>query len=645
MVGKNEAGKTAILNALHKFNPFKHEPYSIENEWPRGHRSSRSEAQVVCSVRFELTDKELDELNHITDIPITDRAIQISRDYAGHFEITYSHDVFPDRLHPNDVDKACASMPQPNEQTNEEFRLKSIELLNEVKQASFEGRYSDLQNFKTEHSNILKSHMSQPDLKPYYTNEQNFLNQYAQKLSSIIETLNASPSIQKNAHEYIIAHLPMFIYMSDYRAFQGNAILDQALGRKNNNRLTEEDKTLMTILELAGLTLETEVKKGNIPDREQRQYDLDDASATLTKEISDRWRQRRYKVEFRADGQNFYTFVQNEKDPSLIKLEERSKGFQWFFSFDLMFMYESNATFKNCVILLDEPGLHLHPEAQKDLLVRMNEYAVDNVLIYTTHLPFMIDLKKPESIRIISETDNGTKVTEDLFDSQPEAKFVLQSALGISGSMSYLLAQRNLVVEGVDDYWIISELSRILKNSDMPYIPDDVYITAAGGASEVAYITTLMIGQKLDVIALFDSDQAGDLSKDKLINKWISRYNEHPAKVLMLGDCVGCTNHDFSIEDIFPAEFYLKQVEDFLKIKFEKSELELIKNTKKQMIVKKIEAILNQRELKFNKGSIAKRIRTLLSTISDSKDLPAGTTDKSKLLFEYINKIFPQNIV
>ena len=43
IVGKNESGKTALLKALHKFNPFKPEPYTLEREWPRGHRKMRSQ--------------------------------------------------------------------------------------------------------------------------------------------------------------------------------------------------------------------------------------------------------------------------------------------------------------------------------------------------------------------------------------------------------------------------------------------------------------------------------------------------------------------------------------------------------------------------------------------------------------------------
>src|SRR3989304_7286932 len=72
VVGKNEAGKTTLLRALHKFNPFRPEPYSMDSEWPRGHRKKRNDAQVVCSVKFELSEEERTELGKITDQSIDD---------------------------------------------------------------------------------------------------------------------------------------------------------------------------------------------------------------------------------------------------------------------------------------------------------------------------------------------------------------------------------------------------------------------------------------------------------------------------------------------------------------------------------------------------------------------------------------------
>src|SRR4026209_2722874 len=52
LVGKNESGKTAVLKALHKLNPFHPEPYHLR-EWPRGHRGARSTDQVARTAEPE----------------------------------------------------------------------------------------------------------------------------------------------------------------------------------------------------------------------------------------------------------------------------------------------------------------------------------------------------------------------------------------------------------------------------------------------------------------------------------------------------------------------------------------------------------------------------------------------------------------
>ena len=82
---------------------------------------------------------------------------------------------------------------------------------------------------------------------------------------------------------------------------------------------------------------------------------------------------------FQADGYHFITFVRDDASQVLVPLEERSKGFQWFFSFDMTFMHETKGKFKNAIILLDEPGLHLHPAAKRDLLKRIQAYSYNFV--------------------------------------------------------------------------------------------------------------------------------------------------------------------------------------------------------------------------------------------------------------------------
>lgn len=438
-------------------------------------------------------------------------------------------------------------------------------------------------------------------------------------------------------NEYLVENFPTFIYMDDYKVFNGTAILDQLQQRKARNQSTDEDKTIITILELSGLNLDEEVRKGNLTEREQRQYDMDDASATLTRSIENRWNQKKYEVQFRADGQNFFTFVKDEKDPALIKLEERSKGFQWFFSFDLMFMYESKGEFENCVILLDEPGLHLHPDGQRDLLNRLESYAINNTLIYSTHLPFMIDLQKPDGIRVITESKGGAFVTEDLSNSQPESKFVLQAALGMSGSTSYLLANKNLVVEGVDDFWFLTALSALFERSGEESINDEIFITAAGGASEAVYISTFMIGQKLRTYTLLDHDSAGLDAKEKLMKKWLTKYNDSKSSVETLSEILNEPEKEFAIEDIFSEEYYLDKVHQAYKNQLNGIGAKKIKLYGKDMIVKRVERAFDELGILFNKGTVAKIIRSEINKMKTSAELTEQTKQTSQKIIKRIN--------
>lgn len=641
LVGKNESGKTTLLKALHKFNPHSSEPYSMDSEWPRGRRKDRNPAQVVCSVRFRFTDDELEELAQITDVPLDSPEIEITKDYKGRFEVHFPAELFPNRLHPNSIDKICESLPKLPDPVGEAFREKAEASAAEARRLAHEGRFGDFVKLKPEQANALQEAMSPADQNSQQ-HEQNYLNDYLAKIDQINARLSVEPSIQKRAHEFVVKRIPTFIYMTDYKAFTGSAQLDQVKSRKDRNQSSEEDRTLLMILSLSGLDLDDEVRKGGEADREQRQYDLDDASATLTREISERWRQKKYEVRLQADGQHFYTFVKDEKDPALIRLEERSKGFQWFFSFDLMFMHESAGTFKGCVILLDEPGLHLHPNAQRDLLARLRAYAEDNTLLYTTHLPFMIDLQRPGDVRVLSETPKGPVVTEDLTLGQPEAKFVLQAALGMSGSASYLVAQRNLVVEGVDDFWFLAELSRLLRASGLPHIPDDVHITPAGGASEAVYVATIMIGQKLEVVVLLDSDNAGEAAWGKLVKGWLTKYQTTPSHAFRLGECTGASG-EFSIEDVFEADYYLNKVAEACKKQLASASVDRLILDGHGQLVKQVERSCEALGFHFNKGSVAKLIRTELADMKSADELPAATRDAAAAIFTKIREAFKED--
>lgn len=636
-VGKNESGKTTLLKGLHKVNPFRKEPYNINQEWPRGRRIEREPETIVCKTSFELEDDQINEINSKFNTKYNKIKIKVSANYNSVKAIDSVEPVeLEDLVNIEDFEKLTPIINQIHNLDSTEEAIKITKIIKE----SFENvnTKSDIQDMLNNKDQTIR------DLDGLVENIDDaaikaIVNQSKGQYINLMNQMDNIKFPNNWLETYLMNNLPNFIYMSDYRIFNGSARLDEILVRKNENRLTEEDKTLLMIFKLSGLSLEDEVSKGNSVNREQRQYDLDDAGKTLTNIISERMNQYKYEIQFRADGHLFYTFLKDDRDPALIKLEERSKGTQWFFSFDLMFMHESQGTFKNCVILLDEPGLHLHPGAQKDLLKRLEAYAEGNTLIYSTHLPFMINLEYPERIRVLNEDNGTTIVSDNLVESQVDAKLVLQAALGMTGRQSYLISEKNLVVEGVDDYWFLINISRLLSKNDNKGLHPDIYITPAGGASEAVYIATFMIGQDLDVVTLFDADKAGHDAEEKLLKKWLLGYKDGTADILNLGQ-IKETKDDFLIEDIFPIDFYLDHVKETYKKELDRNGITEISLVSDEIpLIKKVEKFFKLHDISFNKGSVAKRIRKTLSNYNEPSDLPPETYDFCEKLFEIVNKM------
>jgi predicted ATPase len=540
LVGKNESGKTAILKALHKLNPFHPEPYHLR-EWPRGHRGARSPHQAVCTAELELSAAEEADLLGLIGTAGPLKRITVTRDYRGTLAA-----VFPASLGPE--------------------------------------------------------------------------------------------SIPQSAHDYVAAHLPTFVYLDDYGIFRGHAILNQVQQRRDEGTLTDEDRTFLTILDEAGLDLDHETQAAAATSKEDRQYDLSDAAATLTRKLAAHWTSRRYELDFRVDGFEFFTFVKSDRDRALTRLEERSRGFQWFFSFDLMLMHETRGRLKDCVILLDEPGLHLHPQAQRDLLERLAGYAETNTLIYTTHLPFMVDLKRPEGIRVIGESDAGSVVSEDLGKGEPEAKAVLQAALGLRGRLGHPVADRNLVVAGADDAWFLTALSNLMIRSGLAGLPADVMIGAAGSPSEVTALAAFLAGQNAQVVALYDSDAAGHAAKDALVNDWLVRYRGGKAAALSVGPAMKVMGRDVSIEDLFPEDFYLKHVLEVYKQPLAGAGVTAITLPAGNQLVERVEAFFHGAGVGFNRGAVARRLCEEINRMRSSDHLPTSSKPKVEALIAAINK-------
>jgi predicted ATP-dependent endonuclease of OLD family len=632
IVGKNESGKTSLLKALWKLNPASGEKYDLNREWPRGHRRERSPEKTVVEAEFEFDDEERGILAEIHDSAKGIESVRIRKNYEGTFYYTFQPH------HPeNAVDAKWIVSVFDEHLSDDVFEGASDHFLPQYQQLLDEFiagiREGGSIAYAKENIPIIKAKIAE-FAHPQLPNQQQDL-QVIQRvhaaLDAALEEADIAPPFRQaidTAHEW----LPTFIYMDDYRIFNGAAFLDQVQDRFKQNKPSDEDKTIRLIMEQAGLDLDEEVAKGNDSDREQRMLDMNDASLTLTQEIADRWSQKQYEVKFEADGQHFIMFVKDLESPALVPLEERSKGFQWFFSFDMLFMAETGGEFANCVILLDEPGLHLHAKAQEDLLARMRAYAEDNQLIYSTHLPFMIDSSRLDNIWVCEERGrDGVKVHKDWASADGDARFTLQAAMGISWSQSMFIGRYNLVVEGVTDFWYLKSVSEMLIAAGEEGLHDDLVITPAGGASRAAYLATVLKGQDLNVAVLLDSDPEGRTAFEQIVHQWILK-DDH---VFMLADVIE-QEGDRCIEDLLDDEFYLGFVSECYKKELGKKTVKL-PAADKRTLVQRVEAALAEKDVEsFNKGRPAKKIMEAMATMS-LDDLPGDTVDNFRKIIATIN--------
>ena len=641
LVGKNESGKTSLLKALHKLNPDSSEAYDIEKEWPRTHRKKRKPEHVVCQAKFRLSDQEKTALSKSTAVENFPDMVEVSRNYAGALEVKFEGDIFPDKPQTLDLNKLFDALPKTQETFSTEFKRRADTGLKDALRFAREGKYDRLREVTEKLESYLAGGLSSSPSRRGIEIE--FIQQSHQGLQNLIQELEQLPDTQVRANRYVSRHLPKFIYMNDYRIFSGTARLDEIQNRQREGELTEADQTFLTILDLSELDLDELVQlgKGDEGKKAQRNYDLHNGGTTLTKAFSDHLSQRGYEIEYRADGPIFFVFLKDNFDPAPIELEERSRGFQWFFSFDLTFMHGTKNTFKGSVILLDEPGLHLHPEAQENLLTRFEEYAKQNTILYTTHLPFMIDMNHPTRIRILTETKEGILVTTDFTDPTSKSHLVFEAALGMKAAQNYLVGQWNLVVEGYDDYWILTELSNLLQRNELEGLPEGVHITPGGGASKAVYIATFMIGQDLRVVALFDSDKEGRREQKNLTHNWLTQCTEPRAKAILLGEAVDISG-DFAIEDLFPEKFVTDIVEEFHSEDLASVGIAKIQLKGKDILWRRIERFMKENGIEINKGPITKRLCYKLRDMNDISELPEETKEKAIKLFKSIRKAFSE---
>lgn len=461
--------------------------------------------------------------------------------------------------------------------------------------------------------------------------------------------LVGSPTEQVDASRLEIwarQHLPRLVLIQEY-GFSGTQIdLDQLTTRLRQvkwHQLSNEEQTASTILDLARFDIDNFTAKGSTAKgRTERFVDKRAAASYLSKQFRDLWSQKAVNFHIEIDGSSLNIFAEDDAVGMPVPLHRRSAGFRWHAAFAWKFTQASEGLYRNCILLLEEPGIHLHYAGQRDLLEVFERLSASNTVLYTTHLSSMIDPAYPERLRIVETHESRTTVRNGVVSSQRTPMAIVELALGLNGDMGELLATRQtLIVESGVAALILQRLSGILGSVSKPHLSDRVYLWPAHGAHNLPLHAAYAVGRGLDAAVLLNSGRDGEALRSRIDALAAAGRTDgsHPGlRVLMLGEAAGIQNADAAVEDLFDTAFYLDCVNSAFGLAIREGDLP----AGTDRIALRVEEVLVTRyaHTALDRRRLMKEILLRMDTWEKLSDLPRGTASRAEKLFMAINAVF-----
>ena len=235
-VGRNESGKTALLKALHKFNPALEEPYNAQREFPRDRFTADyvdGADWPVCRVEFELSKEFREELrDHLNGAEIPQKAI-LTRYYDGSLTFDYDTEVSDDPVDPDGLSEAlnifargARRLEAPSEDQEEETQELRTELADWADGKKEAAR--KLQDFRTEEGAELLEAIRQESNK----HAQPATADLVENLQDAVDDLRSRAEIvpiPQQLDEAIERALPVFIYFENYGILDSSVYLPRFL--------------------------------------------------------------------------------------------------------------------------------------------------------------------------------------------------------------------------------------------------------------------------------------------------------------------------------------------------------------------------------------------------------------------------------
>ena len=608
LVGKNESGKTAILEALHKFNSF--DPpahFDRSNDYPIEVPTGSKLGNIV-EATFSLEQEDIEAIEKFITcecVNASEPTITLSRGYSDPEPsvVKYGFEV--------DLDTVIKHISTTTEIKTNPSMKDPTKLAKDL--------LANLDSSENDHYHRILEQMASSDLRTYI-------------FSSILR-----------------ARIPRFIYFHQYPQMHGVMNINSLFDRIKNNQTQPVEQPIVKILSLAKVNYDVLI---NAQNDNARGIEIKKAENALNKELNrilTSWSQHKiYCMESEilpavtGGALNLCIYIKDRRNAENYltrkPFEFESHGFLWFFSFLMMqkhFYADNNAV----ILLLDELGLSLHAKAQKDLLQFFEDDLVSrHQVIYTTHSPFMIDLGHLNRVRVVENksleeesnqlkySELGTKVFSDVLSAGKDTLIPLQSALGYDISQGVFLGRNYLIVEGKSDEVYIRVVSSLLEKAGKQGL-GPWNVVPAGGIGKVASFVKFFGATGLNLAVLVDRhnnerQQIENLSNEGTIDK---------DRILTYADFT--ENQESDVEDMLALDFYLELVERTYGISIKKANL-----PKRSRIISRLESYFETNPIENNvRFSHIKPAGHLMENI-ESIEVPEEVLGRFQEVFDKLNE-------
>jgi len=644
-IGRNESGKTTILQALTMLN--RDEMISELDLCDEMTEHLKSEIRIVEG-DFELNHDETEIIKerfpslHLTKLKIfrTNKNPEIQYDFGDtnvnkeeHQNLEYWQDITKHLLNfvesiPNHISKKLDT----------DFFTGSMPENKKIIQAELDGFSSNLHAIATEEKQVISEWEE--------TNS---------KIIKNVEKILIDNTESEALKNFIDDRLhPRFVYFSDYKKILGNINLAEYIKESETEASAgieyiegfDRAETVRNLLYLAEFEMEKLEEVKNSPSKLIKF--LNTASKKLTERLNPSWKGEAINVELRLNPGNILSVVLSDvhKDGTITNtglLNRRAEGFKWTFSFIVNFAAETQkAELKEAILLLDEPARNLHPTQQMGISDLLKNLAGSNQVLYATHSPFMIFDYTPGNLLVV-ELDKKKHLSKIFYDYWKADDATLTPILyGLSKGLVDSITDREIgynsrpliIVEAMSDTMYLNAFDKFLQDPNISMNP--LNVVPAYNKNSVLPLSIFYHTHGYNTFVLLDNDYESNQIAEQLKNNKFSEtqiiFFESDGNLLQ------------SIEDYMEVDDYLYAVNQTYEIKLRKegftnlTKEEVLIHGKKG-IIENLKAVWNEHSDddwgEFEKEEVCRYICSKIAS-GTANFLTEKTRDRTRTLYRII---------